>query len=489
MISFSPQQIDDVTLATKKEFETVTTNTPDSSTLLLAGWAVRNITPEKPVQLQGQHYERISTHVNDPCLATALVLQSRAGDGNAEHALLVSCDLCMIPRELVERIRERLAERLPDIDPAKLIVHATHTHTGPVITSGRFAVRPDKTSTPDQNAALLIEQVTAAVVEAWEKRGPVRLSRALGHAAIGYNRRLVYADGSVRMYGKSNTPDFRSLEGAGDPGIEIFCLHDERNRLRLVAANVACPSQVIENKHFVSADFWGAARRLLRERHGDDVVLYGMTGAAGDQSPRDLVRRNRNEPNMHETDGMQEMGRRLVNAIDDALQHSLIPCTNPVALCHHVEELSLPARVVTAQDFQEAQEFLGQFEGKPEPESGSREATWIDQQRAVIKRFEEQGANPEYSFDLHVIRVGDLVIAGNPFELYLDYGFRIKARSAAGQTFLIQLAGDRGSYLPTEKAIAGGHYGAKIAHNKVGPPGGDQLVDTTVARIEQLFSK
>ncbi len=467
----------------------MTTNTHVSTTSLLAGWAVRNITPQKPVQLQGQHYERISTHVNDPCLATALVLQSQAADGkDEEHALLVSCDLCMIPRGLVDRIRDRLAERLPDVVPAKLLLHATHTHTGPVISSDRFAVHTDKISTPEENAALLIEQVTAAVIEAWENREPVHLSRALGHAAIGYNRRLVYADGSARMYGQSNTADFRALEGASDPGIEIFYLHDEQKRLRLVAANVACPSQVIENKHFVSADFWGAARQLLQQRHGENVVLYGMTSAAGDQSPRDLVRRNLNEPNMRDMDGMQEMGRRLVNAIDDALQHALIPVAEGGTLCHHVEELRLPARIVTPQDIQEAQEFLAQFEGRREPESGSREATWIAQQRAVIKRFAEQGKNPEYSFDLHVIRIGDLVIASNPFELYLDYGFRIKARSAARQTFLIQLAGDRGSYLPTAKAIAGGHYGAKIANNKVGPAGGDRLVDTTVERIEQLFA-
>ncbi len=456
---------------------------------MLAGWAVRNITPAKPVQLQGQHYERISTHVNDPCLATALVLQSQPSEGNPDHVMMVSCDLCMIPRELIERIRIRLADRLPAVDPAKLLVHATHTHTGPVIANDRFAARPDTTSTPDENADLLIEQVVAAVAEAWENRQPVCLSRALGHAAIGYNRRIVYADGSARMYGNVDTPEFRSFEGASDPGIEIFYLHDEENRLRLIAASVACPSQVIENKQFVSADFWGAARALVHERHGADVVLYGMTSAAGDQSPRDLVRRNRNEPNMRDMDGMQEMGRRLVNAIDDAMAHTRIQIGSESVLHHHVEELALPMRMVTAEDVAEAKTYLAQFDGKPQPAPGTREATWMNQQQEVINRFDVQGENPVYRFDLHVIRIGDLVIANNPFELYLDYGLRIKARSMAEQTFLIQLAGDRGSYLPTAKAIAGGHYGAKIANNKVGPEGGDKLVDTTVERIQQLFSQ
>ncbi len=465
------------------------TNRSVPATPLLAGWAVRNITPDKPVQLQGQHHERISTHVNDPCLATALVLQSQPTAGKPDHVMMVSCDLCMIPRVLIDRIRESLVKRLPAVDPAKLLVHATHTHTGPVITNDRFAIRTDTTSTPDENAAILIENVVDAVVEAWENRQPVCLSRALGHAAIGYNRRILYADGSARMYGNVDTPEFRSFEGASDPGIEIFYLHDEENRLRLIATSVACPSQVVENKYFVSADFWGAARALVHKRHGADVVLYGMTSAAGDQSPRDLVRRNRNEPNMRDIDGMQEMGRRLVNAIDDAMAHARIQVGNANVLSHHVEELALPIRMVTAEDAAEAKTYLAQFDGKPQPAPGTREATWINQQQNVIKRFDLQGKDPVYSFDLHVIRIGDLVIANNPFELYLDYGLRIKARSMAEQTFLIQLAGDRGLYLPTAKAIAGGHYGAKIANNKVGPEGGDKLVDTTVERIQQLFSQ
>jgi len=43
--------------------------------------------------------------------------------------------------------------------------------------------------------------------------------------------------------------------------------------------------------------------------------------------------------------------------------------------------------------------------------------------------------------EIHVIRLGDMAIATNRFELYLDFGIRIKARSKAVQTFVVQLAG------------------------------------------------
>jgi len=51
--------------------------------------------------------------------------------------------------------------------------------------------------------------------------------------------------------------------------------------------------------------------------------------------------------------------------------------------------------------------------------------------------------------EIHAIRLGDMAIATNRFELYLDFGIRIKARSKAVQTFVVQLAGPS---LKTEKA-------------------------------------
>ena len=43
------------------------------------------------------------------------------------------------------------------------------------------------------------------------------------------------------------------------------------------------------------------------------------------------------------------------------------------------------------------------------------------------------------------------------------------------------------SYLPTEKAVKGGHYSAYISSGNVGPDGGDMLVRKTVKEINKLF--
>lgn len=59
--------------------------------------------------------------------------------------------------------------------------------------------------------------------------------------------------------------------------------------------------------------------------------------------------------------------------------------------------------------------------------------------------------------------------------------------SPAYQTFLIELCGDNGGYLPTEKAIQGGGYSA--FRNHVGPEGGNVLVDETVSIINSLWEE
>ena len=88
--------------------------------------------------------------------------------------------------------------------------------------------------------------------------------------------------------------------------------------------------------------------------------------------------------------------------------------------------------------------------------------------------------------ELHAIRLGDVAIATNVFELFTEFGIQIKARSRALQTFVIQLAGP-GTYVPTGRAARGGGYSAIAESNLVGPEGGQMLADRTVELMNSLW--
>jgi len=60
------------------------------------------------------------------------------------------------------------------------------------------------------------------------------------------------------------------------------------------------------------------------------------------------------------------------------------------------------------------------------------------------------------------------------------------AHPTAIQTFIVQLTGS-GSYLPTERSIEGGAYGAVPASTLIGPEGGNELVEETLTIINTMW--
>ena len=52
----------------------------------------------------------------------------------------------------------------------------------------------------------------------WKSRKPGLVGWGLGHAVVAQNRRAVYADGHAQMYGRTDQPDFRRIEGYEDHG-------------------------------------------------------------------------------------------------------------------------------------------------------------------------------------------------------------------------------------------------------------------------------
>ena len=75
-------------------------------------------------------------------------------------------------------------------------------------------------------------------------------------------------------------PVFSELEGGNDSGIELLYVFDQRKKLTGIVANLACPAQCVQHRLFVSPDFWGEAKKLLRERFGQDICLLTLCAPA-----------------------------------------------------------------------------------------------------------------------------------------------------------------------------------------------------------------
>lgn len=481
---------------------------------LKIGWAQADITPNQPVSIAGQFYARVSEGVLNPLTVTALALESAS-----QHAVFVSCDLVTISDDLSAKIRSRLkeSERANGLDPSNVIIHATHTHTGPEVrvptsTSdgglGFGVDLGDHVMTPEKYVAYAADQIAQAVNEAWAERKAGGVSYGQGFAVIGRNRRWVNEEGNATMYrlNEAAVNSFRHIEGYEDHSVNLLATYDKQNNLTGLLVNVACPSQEGENAYVLSADFWHETREEIRRRYGQEIFILPQCSAAGDLSPHLLYDKKVHE-RMLKLKGrtvFEEIAHRLANAIDEILPYIGKSIQTSPLFIHHVHTVELTPNRLTDEDAQFAQKEAEKLRVKYEEEKRKLELNpalrdqphWYKEVTIayrrmnwygnVVKRYEQQGSS--YPAEVHTIRLGEVAWATNPFEYYLDYGIQIKVRSPAIQTFLVQLAG-KGSYVPSLRSTSGGGYGSVPASNPVGPEGGQQLADYTVQAIRSLWNE
>lgn len=490
---------------------------------LRAGWCETDITPSEKVYIGGQLFARVSEGVMDPVTATALALESVRGGRPGGHAVMVGCDLVAVSDELRDSVRGYCSGE-PGLDPDNIILSATHTHAAPYIRLGLEQFKDKNTSfsarhpygieldalPPAEYMDFAAGKIAETVRRAWKGRAVSGIGYGTGHAVVGRNRRLSYRGGESRMYGSASDPDFRNVEGYEDHSVCVMAVYDEKDSLKGLVVNVPCPAQVSSQSFEISADYWHEAREEIRERVGKDVFVLPQCAPAGDQSPRVLVGA-RAEQRMWRLRGRdpaqnaprQEIAEKIAGAVCEVL-----PCAekeidrNP-AFGLRREMVKLARRKITEADVSEAnlqaEERLGKFrklaeeiEKNPGIKNSPRwykpvtgEYAWMKWFQRVERRFHLQKSSPCVSSELSAVLLGEVAFAMNPFELYLDYADRIRERSSAVQTFLVQLAGP-GGYIPSARSAGLGGYGSVPASTEVGPEGGEMLVDWTVGAVNSM---
>ncbi len=461
---------------------------------MYVGTAEVDITPKLPVALAGQGHIRIASAVETPLLANIVALESRAGDMPRETAVFVACDLVAIPPAYLEGVRNALGKLLPDFDNRKLIITATHTHTAPVMDTlfAHYPIPPNGVTQPEEFASFFIERVSEGVAKAWKSREKCSVSWGLTHAVVGYNRRSAYFDGTAGMYGATYYPGFAGIEGYEDHDVNTLFFWNAKQKLIATCISVACPAQETENGRGVNADYWHEVRLALKKQFGKQLCVVGWIAAAGDQSPH-VMYRYKADQRMHALSGrtrLQEIGRRIAVAVAEAYELVKKDQHNDLPFVHRNELLSLPMRTVTYDEYLSSKKQRDALAAKIASDPKQADSVKVEQffyNRAVDRyRAQQEGKELVMPVEIHVLRIGDIVVCTNPFELYTEYGIRIQGRSKALQTFVVQLAGES-SYLATEKAIKGGGYSATVNSTPVGAEGGQMMVDRTVDLIAAVM--
>ena len=478
------------------------------------GMKAVDITPPAPVSLSGQFRLRVSEGVESPLLANIFVLEK---DG--KQIIICSCDLGGIIDEFNSDVRKKVSERCPDIKVDDIMISATHIHTGPDTYPQKpvgfieqkylpYGIRiianevaPPEMWGGDKCRDYATSAVANGICDAWESREEAYFSAAFGRAVVGHNRRAVYEDGSARLFGTTQVDNFYEIEAGEDSGVELLYVFNKNKKPIGALVNVACPAQVVEDMKVISSDYWGKVRDWVHKELGDEFVVVGLLSAAGDQCPVDLVRRFRAKSTDNRRyrrsdtfsmennfEGTYEIGKRLGREIVERIPEAMEIMKDDAVVENVCIKLELPLRRVSEEEHEEDMRKLrakiDQF-GTTDLTPGQASDIYI--YTGANRRYMVQQEIDSFEINVHIARIDDIAIASNPFELFIDYGNRIRGRSPAAQTFLIQLCDGTRGYLPTEKAEKGSHYSAYVSSGWTGHEGGNILVKESLAALNKLF--
>ena len=113
-----------------------------SPSLIAAGWkagaAKVDITPRKPIWMAGYGGRTApSDGVLHPLWAKALALE----DAQGRRAVIIATDTLGMTASLYASLKTKLT-KAHNLQPAQIMINASHTHTGPVLRGGLYDIYP-----------------------------------------------------------------------------------------------------------------------------------------------------------------------------------------------------------------------------------------------------------------------------------------------------------------------------------------------------------
>ena len=399
-----------------------------------AGACQLDITPPVGGEVPGQWLRRIATRVRDPLAVSALALES-----GGRLACLVSCDVLSLKNRIVAELRGRLGDVL---DPAYLLLAATHTHTGPPVCDALGS------QSSEDAVRALTDAIEQAVRTACHRLQPARLGWASGHApGLAFPRRWRMADGSVRMHPPKDSPDLVAPEDEADDTLCVLQVSGADGTPLALGINFACHPICVGSGDFYSADYPGAVRRAVQEKLGPAAVLY-LNGPCGDIGPDDIGDRTRSR---YGEQALEEMGTALAERARELA--ATIRGEGDLPLRAATERITVPLRAVPPEALQEAQAWA-QGRDLAEVPQTQREIIW----RELLLVAEERQRQPALEIEIGGLAIGPGALVALPGEIFTAIGRQIRAASPFAHTALVELANGSYGYVPTAQAFAGGGY-------------------------------
>lgn len=415
-----------------------------------AGFAEVDITPPKGTPRQGWNSKLVGDEAIDPLFARAAVFEIR----DQPPVGVIQLDVALVSAEDTAAIREKV-EKATGIPGSRLMVAATHNHAGPAMINE--ALPRDETYIRS-----LMDACVKAVENALKSRDGVEMGLGVAFEFdVATNRRILMRDGTARTHGSFNDIAALGFEGPIDPEVAVLAFRSLDGSMRGAIVNFACHPTHHGGDSFFSAGYPGMLARNLKSR-GIPITLF-LQGAAGNIAY--------DEPRGGPTKTKEDIGRILADDAMKGLEKAV--WTNPPTVSSVSKRVSVRFRDVTQNDIDGTVPGAQRF-GEP----GYYE-------RKIPPLLEMIRAKKQETAEVQVIRLGDVALAAQPAESFVEHGLRIKQETWPVRTLVVGYANGMLGYLPTESTFPHGGYEATFGPpSMMSPPTGRILADAAIELVK-----
>jgi hypothetical protein len=375
-------------------------------------------------------------------------------DGRTQAAFAI-CDLRMIGREVVDKVKD-LVHDATGLPPDNLLISATHTHGAPAV------IGMHTTNLDQWYRDFVIVRIADGVRRAITNLAPAQIGWAVGSVPEHvFNRRWFMRDGAIPPdpFGgqanrvRTNPPraseDLLKPAGPVNPELAILSVQHADGRPLALLANYGLHYVGGYVSGHVSADYFAIFADRIQQLIGANrldppFVAMMSNGTSGDINNIDFRGpRQRYAP-------WTRMREVAYDAADEAFRvYKQIKYRNDAPLAACTTELQLGVRRPDAQRIEWARGIL---EEDTNPNRLTRPEIYASEALELAKF---PGKVPVL---LQAIRIGELGIAAIPCEVFAETGLAIKDSSPLRPTFTIELANGYNGYLPTPEQHKLGGY-------------------------------
>jgi neutral ceramidase len=360
-------------------------------------------------------------------------------DPSGRRAVLLTLDLCGIPRDISDHVAAELAKS-HQLPRGAVMVNVSHTHCSPFLIgylSGLSVLPPEGVAKAQAYATELKAKLVRVATSALNSLAPATIGWGEDQATFGFNR---------RENPEKDVPALRAagqLKGPFEPRVPVLAVKSATGELRALLVSYACHNTTLGIFQW-HGDYAGSAQLELAKRHPGASIHFAIgCGADINPAPR------------RELQHAEEYGRQLADAADRALARPLRPVSGQLGTAFSDVTLRF-SRVPTNAELDTAR--------------ASREPGRVAWAEAVSRDLRTQGDKIlDYAYPIQAWTLGNLSWVALGGEVVIDYSIRLR-RELGQDLWVFGYSNDVMAYIPSERVLQEGRYEGETSMIPYGRP-------------------